>query len=76
MKRRIDSNLSAAIKKSCRGLLVDTCFCNDQADCMAGGADIADFRVLCTCITEQSRPLIPGTERTRKKNMKNFKKNY
>ena len=49
MKQRIDSDLSAAIEKSCRRAVVDTCFCNDQAGCIGRGADIADFGVLHIC---------------------------
>jgi hypothetical protein len=41
MKRRIDSDLGAAIKKSCRRAVVDTCFCNDQAGCIGGGSDFS-----------------------------------
>jgi len=46
MKRRIGSDLSAAIKKSCRRAVVDRCFCNEKAGGIDGGADIADFGVL------------------------------
>jgi len=46
MKRRIGSDLSAAIKKSCRRAVVDRCFYNDHAGGIGGGADIADFGVL------------------------------
>jgi hypothetical protein len=61
MKQRIGSDLSAAVEKSCRGLLVDTCFCDDQAGCVAGGADIGDFRLL-TGVTEiiEKRLIILG----------------
>ena len=67
MKRRIGSDLGAAIKKSCRGAIVDRCCCNEKPVCIAGGADIADFGVLSICITEQAQPLIPGAERLEKK---------
>ena len=70
MKQRIDSDLGAAIKKSCRGLLVDTCCCNDQPVCIAGGANIADFGVLHICIAELARSIIASGERARKKNKK------
>jgi len=58
MKQRFDSDLSATIKKSCRGLLVDTCCCNDQAGCIGGGADIADFGVLYICTATLAQPII------------------
>jgi len=60
MKRRFDSDLSAAIKKSCRGLLVDTGSCNDQAGCIGGSADIADFRVLHIYTATLAQPIIAG----------------
>ncbi len=45
MKQRFDSNLSAAIEKSCCRAVVYRCCCNDQAGCIAGGAD-SSFIVL------------------------------
>jgi hypothetical protein len=58
MKQRIDSDLSATIEKLCSRLIVDTRFCNDQAVCIAGGADIADFRVLHICNATLVQPII------------------
>ena len=49
MKQRYDPDLSAAIEKSCKGFLVNTIFCNDQAMCIAEGANFADFRLLQIC---------------------------
>ena len=63
MKQRFDSDLGAAIKKLCRGLLVDTCSCNDQAGCIAGGADIIDFGVLHIYIATLAQPIIACAKR-------------
>ena len=52
MKRRIDSDLSAAIEKSCRGLLDDTYCCHEKPGRIGRGADIADVGVLYICIAE------------------------
>ena len=62
MKQRIDSDLSAAIKKSCRGLLVDRFCCNEKAGCIGGGADIADFGVLYICTATLVQPIIAGAK--------------
>jgi len=63
MKRRIGSDLSAAIEKSCRGLLVDRCFCNEKAGCIAGGAGIAGFGLLHICIATLARAINAGVKR-------------
>ena len=63
MKQRIDSDLSAAIKKSCRRTVVDTCCCNDQSGCIGEGADIADFGVLHICTTTLARSIIRCVKR-------------
>ncbi|MGB2865152.1 MAG: hypothetical protein WBC05_17620 [Sedimentisphaerales bacterium] len=60
MKQRFDSDLSAAIKKSCRRAVVDTRCCNDQSMCIGGGADIADFGVLHICTATLAQPIIVG----------------
>ena len=62
MKQRIDSDLGAAIEKSCRGLLVDTGSCNDKSVCIDGGADIADFGVLQICAATLAQPIIAGVK--------------
>jgi hypothetical protein len=58
MKQRIGSDLSAAIKKSCRGLLVERCFYNEKPGCIDRGADIGDFGVLYICIATLAQSII------------------
>ena len=65
MKRRIDSDLGAAIEKSCRGLLVHRCCCDEKAGCIGGGADIADFGVLHIYIATLVQPIIASSKRNR-----------
>ncbi|MHC4173502.1 MAG: hypothetical protein ACYST5_11245 [Planctomycetota bacterium] len=63
MKQRIDSDLSAAIKKSCRRTVVDTCFCNDQAWCIGMDGSIADCEVLHICTATLARSIITCVKR-------------
>ncbi len=63
MKQRIDSNLSAAIKKSCRRTVVDTCCCNDQAWCIGMDGSIADCGVLVICTATLARSIITCVKR-------------
>jgi hypothetical protein len=58
MKQRIDSDLGAAIKKSRSLAVIDTRFCDDQARCIGGGTDIADFMVLHICIVTPAQSII------------------
>jgi len=58
MKQRIDSDLSAAIEKSCRRTVVDTCCCNDQAWCIGMDGSIADCGVLHICTATLARSII------------------
>jgi hypothetical protein len=62
MKQRFGSDLGAAVKKSYCRAVVDTCFCNDQAVCIAGGADIGDFGVLDICSAILAQPVIAGVK--------------
>ena len=62
MKQGIDSDLSAAIKKSCRRAVVDRCFYNDHAGGIDGGADIADFGVLHICVVTLAQPIIASVK--------------
>ncbi|MBA7636151.1 hypothetical protein ES703_43766 [subsurface metagenome] len=63
MKQRIDSDLSAAIKKSCRRTVVDTCCCNDQAWCIGMDGSIADCGVLHICTATLARSIITCVKR-------------
>jgi hypothetical protein len=63
MKRRIGSDLSAAIKKSCRRAVVDRCFYNEKAGGIDGGADIVDFGVLYIFSETLARLITAGVKR-------------
>ena len=63
MKQRIDSDLSAAIKKSCSRIVVDTCCRNDQAWCIGMDGSIADCGVLHICTATLARPIITCVKR-------------
>jgi len=63
MKQRIDSDLSAAIKKSCRRTVVDTCCCNDQAWCIGMDGSIAGCGVLHICTATLARSIITCVKR-------------
>ncbi len=67
MKRRIDSDLSAAIEKSCRGFLDDTYCCHEKTGRIGRGADIADFGVLRIYIAEPVWTIIASGEIIQKK---------
>ena len=62
MKQRFDPDLSTAIEKSCKGFLFKTMFCNDQAMCIAEGANFADFGLLQICHTTLSRLINAGVK--------------
>ena len=63
MKQRIDSDLSAAIKKSCSRIVVDTCCRNDQAWCIGMDGSIADCGVLHICTATLARSIITCVKR-------------
>jgi hypothetical protein len=62
-KVKIDSDLSAAIKKLCRRTVVDTCCCNDQAWCIGIDGSIADYGVLHICTATLARSIITCVKR-------------
>jgi len=62
-KRRIDSDLSAAVKNLRGRAVVVTDCCNEKVGGIGGVADTADFRLLHIRTETLAQPIVAGIER-------------